>query len=99
MQYYTFEMTERAKNMCVITTLFGNFRYERVTISLQNSSAFAQACMEEVLRNKPEVDIYIDDIGTFTDFWEGHIKVVDEVMQKLEEGGFTVNPLKSMNRL
>ena len=94
MQYYTFELTENAKNMCVITTPFGNFRYERAPMGLLNSAAFAQACMEEVLCDIPEVDVYINDIGIFTDLWDCHIEVVDEVMRYLEERGFTVNSLK-----
>ena len=89
-----FKLTENAKNMCVIATPFGNIQYKRATMGLQNSPAFAQACMEEVLRDIPEVDVYIDDIGIFTDSWDRHIEVVDEVMRKLEERGFTVNPLK-----
>jgi len=36
----------------------------------------------------------MDDIGILTNSWERHTKVVDEVMCKLEEMGFTVNPLK-----
>jgi len=50
--------------------------------------------MEEVLRDIPECDVYIDDIGIFTDTWERHVEVVDEVLTKLEEVGFTVNPSK-----
>ena len=46
MQYYTFELTEEAKNMCVITTPFGNYRYKRAPMGLRNTPAFAQAQME-----------------------------------------------------
>ena len=42
----------------------------------------------------PKCDVYIDDIGIFTDTWERHVEVCDEVLTKLEEAGFTVNPLK-----
>ena len=80
--------------MCVITTPFGNYRYERAPMGLRNTPAFAQARMEEVLRDIPECDVYIDDIGIFTDTWERHVEVCDEGLTKLEEAGFTVNPLK-----
>lgn len=56
--------------------------------------AFAQARMEEMLRDIPEVNVYIDDIGIFTNSWERHVEVVDEVMRELEERSFTVNLLK-----
>ena len=64
-------------------------------MGLRNSPALAQACMEEVLCDILEVNVYIDDIRIFTDSWERHIEVVDEVMRKLEERGFTINPLES----
>ena len=85
---------EIAKNICVITIPFGNFWYECAPTGFWNSLAFAQACMEEVFRNIPEVDVYINDIGIFTNSWERHIEVVDKVMRKLEERSFTFNPLK-----
>ena len=49
MQYYAFELTEEVKNMCVITTPFGNYSYERAPIDLRNTPAFAQAQMEQLL--------------------------------------------------
>ena len=94
MQYNTFELTEEANNMCVITTPSGNYRYERAPMGLQNTPSFAQARMEELLRDIPECDVYIDDISIFTDTWGRHVEVVDEVLTKLEVAGFTVNPLK-----
>ena len=42
MQYYTFELTEEAKDICTITTPFGNYRYERAPMGLRNTPAFAQ---------------------------------------------------------
>ena len=50
--------------------------------------------MEEVLRGLDSVERYIDDIGIFNVAWEQHIRVVNEVLQYLEEIGFTINPLK-----
>ena len=54
----------------------------------------AQARMEEVLRGLDSVECYIDDIGVFNTSWEHHIEVLGDVLQCLEENGFTINPLK-----
>ena len=94
MQYYTFELTEEAKNLCVISTPFGNYKYNRAPMGLCNSPAFAQARMEEVLRDIDETDVYIDDVGVFTSTWERHVQVLKVVLERLESHGFTVNPLK-----
>ena len=50
--------------------------------------------MEEVLRGIEEIECYIDDIGVFTDSWARHMAVLEEVLTRLENNGFTINPLK-----
>ena len=39
-------------------------------------------------------NVTIDDIGVFNTNWEQHIVVLGDVLQRLEQNGFTINPLK-----
>eukprot|EP00957_Ditylum_brightwellii_P042801 3240524-Ditylum_brightwellii.AAC.1 len=50
--------------------------------------------MENVLRGIEDVEVYIDNIGAFSDNWEGHIKLIDEILRRLCENSFTISPLK-----
>jgi hypothetical protein len=50
--------------------------------------------MENIFRDVAEVEVYKDDIGIFSDSWEQHLTILCIVLQKLQENGFTVNPLK-----
>lgn len=94
MMFYAIELTERAKELCVISTPFGNFRYERAPMGLRNSPAFAQSIIEDTLRDIEECDVYIDDVGVWSNDWESHVKVLSRLFARLEEKGFAVNPLK-----
>ena len=39
-----------------------------------------------------DTDVYIDNVGAFSKTWEHHIKLIDTVLNRLQENGFTINP-------
>ena len=41
-----------------------------------------------------DVEIYIDDVGIFSNTYEEHMKTITTVVQRLQEVGFKINPLK-----
>jgi hypothetical protein len=43
---------------------------------------------------QPDAEVYIDDIGTFSDSWYDHLKLLCIIITKLQENGCNVNPLK-----
>jgi hypothetical protein len=63
-------------------------------MGLECSPDFAQEVMENILRDISEAEVYIDDIGVFTKTWEEYMRVLRIVLQKLQDNGFTINPLK-----
>ena len=63
-------------------------------MGIKQSPDFAQEVMEDIFWDMPDVKVYIDDIGIWAQSWEHHQKVISEVLERLENNGFTVNPLK-----
>jgi hypothetical protein len=94
MQYYTFELDDESSWLCVTVTPFGKFRYTRLPMGVHMSPDIAQDIMEEIFQDMDEIDVYIDDIGIWSDDWESHKKSVAKALGRLEDEGFTVNPLK-----
>ncbi len=54
----------------------------------------AQAAMENLLSGIKDADIYIDDVGAFSDKWDHHLNLIATIIWRLPENGFTINPLK-----
>ena len=67
----------------------------RFPMGLKRAPDIAQETMEQVFSDLQEnTEIYIDDIGAFSPTWEHHITLLEKVCKKLQDSGFTVNPLK-----
>ena len=48
----------------------------------------------DIFRDVAEAEVYIDNIGIFSDTWDEHMSAIRVVLQKLQDYGFNVNPLK-----
>jgi RNase H-like domain found in reverse transcriptase/Reverse transcriptase (RNA-dependent DNA polymerase) len=94
MAYYTYELDEASKDLCVIITPFGKFRYNRLPMGVKQSPDVAQELLESLLRDIEECDVYIDDIGCFDDSWEAHLVTLERVLSKLRDKNFAINPRK-----
>ncbi len=63
-------------------------------MGISQSPDIAQEKMEKIFRNFEDVEVYIDDVGCFSDSWEAHLKLLDRVLTTLQDYNFTVNPSK-----
>ncbi len=94
MQYYKFELDKESQDLCTIITPFGKYKYLKLPMGLKCSPDIAQAAMENVLSDIKDADIYINDVGAFSNNWDHHVNLLATLSRKLRENGFTMNPLK-----
>ena len=94
MQFYTFLLDEHSRKLCTICTPFGNYQYCRLPMGVKQSPDISQEIMESLFRDLDEVDVYIDDVGIFSNTWQEHLDSLNKVLAILEKHNFSVNPLK-----
>jgi hypothetical protein len=55
----------------------------------------SQEIMENIFCDMADIECYLDHIGIFSKWlWHTHMEMICEVLQRLQNNGFTVNPLK-----
>ncbi len=92
--YYTFALDEESRDFTMIITSFGKYHYNVLPMGLKCSPNFAQETMENIFHDIDDAEVYINDIGAFSPNWEHHLQLLRTILTKLQENGFTVNPLK-----
>ena len=96
MMYYSFELDEPSKKLCTIVTPFGKFQYCRLAMGLKPAPDMAQYYIEKTLTDLKTrgVEVYIDDVGIFSNSYEDHMALIKTVLERLQSAGFKINPLK-----
>ena len=61
-------------------------------MGLKCSPDYAQETLENIFCNVEDAEVYINDIGAFSNSWEEHLALLHVILTKLEDHGFTVNP-------
>ena len=75
----------------------GSFESTVMFFGLFNSPAMFQAMMNDLLRDlvvEEKVVVFIDDVMVATEIEEGHDKIIEEVLRRLEENNLFVKPEK-----
>jgi hypothetical protein len=76
MQYYMFELDEESQDLCTIVKPFGKYKYLRLPMELKCSPDITQAAMENVFSDIKDTNIYINDMGAFSNYWDYHVNLI-----------------------
>ena len=94
MQYYTFVLDEPSQNLCTFAMPFGLYHYWGLPMGISESPDIATEMMHFVLDDIEGIEFYMDDIGAFSSTWSDHLSLLSTILGRLENVGFTINPLK-----
>ena len=80
-EYWQVELTEREKAISAFVTMNGLYQYRVLPFGMKNSRSSFQRLMNKVLKGVKGCSVYIDDILLYTEEWEEHVKLLEEVFK------------------
>lgn len=75
-------------------TQFGKFESLRMPFGMVNSGATLTRCLRGLFAGMDGVTNYLDDILVHTNTWDEHLRVLEELLNRLRQAGLTVRPSK-----
>jgi hypothetical protein len=71
-----FELDKESQDLCTIIMPFGKYKSFRLPMGLKCSPDIAQAIMDNVLSDIEDANIYINDVGAFSNDWNHHFNLL-----------------------
>ncbi|UYV72275.1 K02A2.6-like [Cordylochernes scorpioides] len=94
--YHQIEMDEASKNLLVVSSHRGLYRYNRLPFGISPASAIFQRCMDSLFHDVPNTVIYLDDIFIGSKDEQEHYRILKIIFDKLKELNFTLNKEKCL---
>ena len=90
--YWQIPVAEEDKKKTAFVTSDGNYDFIRKPFGMKNSEAILVRGLRMLISDLENVRSYIDDLIVYTEDWDTHIRVLDELMTRLQQANLTALP-------
>ena len=87
-------MAEKDVEKTAFVTPDGNYEFIRMPFGMKNSGATLVRGLRMLISNLESADSYIDDLIVYTEDWNIHIRVLGELINRLQQANLTARPTK-----
>ncbi|XP_069993534.1 uncharacterized protein [Penaeus vannamei] len=92
--FFQIPLHPESREVTAFTSPAGLYQFRVLPFGLSNSPAVFNRVMRQVLQGVKGVEAFIDDILVHSSTFEEHLKILEEVFQRLQCANMTVNPSK-----
>ena len=92
--YWQIPLREEDKEKTAFSTPEGHFQFKKMPFGLVNATATFNRMMRKLLLNINCTDSFVDDVLGHTPTWQGHLKTLREIFQRLRDANLTIRPTK-----
>ena len=93
--YWQVPLTKRAQEISSFITPDGLYKYKVMPFGMRNSPSTFQRLMNHIIRDIPNCQAYLDDIVIYSNTFQDHINLIEQLFTKLLEANLTINLSKS----
>ena len=93
--YWQIPVAEEDVKKTAFVTPEGNYEFIQMPFGMKNLGATLVRGLRMLIS---DVDSYIDDLIVYTEDWDTHIRVLDELMTRLQQANLTARPTKCVFR-
>ena len=83
--YWQIPVAEEDVKKTAFVTPDGNYEFIRMPFGMKNSEATLVRGLRMLISDFENVDSYIDNLIVYTEDWDTHIRVLDELMNRLQQ--------------
>ncbi len=93
--FWQVPLTPRAKEISAFVTPTGLYQYKVMPFGMKNSPATFQRLINSIIMDLDGCDAYIDDLIIASETWEDHVRIIQELFERLSKASLTINLSKS----
>ena len=92
--YLQMEMGPASRKYLIIATHLGYFQFKKLSFGVSFAHAMLQKAMDKILSGIPKTSAYIDDILVAGTSQEEHLKLFEEVLDRLKQANIRIKKIK-----
>ena len=92
--YWQIPIAKVDQHKTAFVTAVGLYHFKVLPFGMVNAPAVFSRMMRKLLNGLDNVINYIDDILIFSETWEEHVRLLEEVLLRLQRAGLTARPSK-----
>ena len=92
--YWQIRVAEEDVKKTAFVTSDGNYEFIRMPFGMKNLGATIVRGLRMLISDLENVDSYINDLIVYMEDWDTHIRVLDELMNRLQQANLTARPPK-----
>ena len=97
-EYWQIPVAEEDVKKTAFVTPDGNYEFIPMPFEMKNSGATLVRGLRMLISDLEKVDCYIDDLIVYTEDWDTHIRVLDELMNRPQQANLTACPTNCVFR-